>query len=621
MNKPQVHSEESPFRILIVDDDLSILNLLRELIEMVPGCVVLTASKPDDAMKIIAQEPVDVVFTDIHMPGVTGLEMLEDIFSLDQIPEVVVMTAYPSGEIAQKAMELGVNSLLAKPFEDISLVEIELGKAIKRILRKKPAASKPSSSKGLPQEEDQDPELRLSLDPEAGADLVELGQEKKHSPEAPAKEPEPEHEPSASPTPVLKGPANEAPIATEKLEPSTDVKQEEQAWSRVVESGSEKKSESEDSLTQAPLFSGDLLEKFVRAEIPRAIRYKRAFVLGLVDIPENLQAKSIQERKKFRAERLRDLRGVLRASDLLFDLGREGMAFLAFECNRAGSQVIRFKLSQAGFEFLGLSVYPAEAVDLEGLLDKARQDLQEKRKQKILLLESEEFFGRIVQNMLTDPKYHVTWIRSYEEAYRQLEDQAESIKLMIISLKKDSDQWALLSRLKKEKILKCPILLFTEVAVEEGLRNKLHSLGVKGIVKKGASQEEFSYVVQSFVMHHTVPLLRKNPRALSTLPVVYRHQGNEVSSNTFTLSRDGAFIRDMSPPASGEKLEIEVFIPGQKEALRCQAEVLYSVPYFVGVNRIHVPGMAVRFENLTESQIQMLDLFVSQALTGYLIGD
>jgi CheY-like chemotaxis protein len=607
--KPTELREEN-FKVLIVDDDPSILGLLKELISMVPGCDVYTAGRPDEAMQIIAKDKVDVIFTDIHMPGVTGLEMLEDIFSLDQIPEVVVMTAYPSGEIAQKAMELGVNCLLAKPFEDISLVEIELGKAIKRILRKKPAPPAPVSAPSTSEkkiDEDQDASLRLSLNEGNDSKLDVLEDPNLESPKLETKKLE------APKLPIPSSSASKPLASREEKGASVAYSAPENAPVLAsiegIESG------------LAPLFSGELLEPFVAVEIARSRRYKRQFAFGLIDIPENLQLKKIQERKEFRQQKLMQLRKNFRSSDILFDLGKEGVAFLACECNKAGAQVVTYKLGQAGFDFVGCSIFPAEGQSLEALMESVRKDLQEKRKQRILILESEEFFGRIVHNMLSDPKYHITWAKSNEEAYPFIEQQAENLKLMIISLKKDKDQWALLSRIKKENLIHWPILLFTEVPLDAKLRDKLHKLGIKGIVKKGASQEEFLYVVQSFVMHNTVQLMRKNPRALATLPAVYRYQGREISSNTFTLSRDGAFVRDLNPPAAGERLALQIYIPGRKEALECEAEVLYSVPYFVGVNRIHVPGMAVRFVSLQEADVQYLDRFVEEAMTGYLIGE
>jgi hypothetical protein len=111
---------------------------------------------------------------------------------------------------------------------------------------------------------------------------------------------------------------------------------------------------------------------------------------------------------------------------------------------------------------------------------------------------------------------------------------------------------------------------------------------------------------------------RKNYRALAALPVSYKKGGEGHASNSFTLSRDGLFIRDLNPPASGEVLDIEIFTPNAG-VMRTRVEVLYAVPYFVGVGRFHVAGFAVRFLDLTPVQRDQLEAIVASSLTSYLL--
>lgn len=548
------------FQVLVVDDDHAILEMLKEVIKMVPGCEVKTASQPKEAMELVTQGDIDIVFTDVHMPGVTGIEMIQDIIALEQSPEVIVMTSYPSGEIAQEVMELGVTSLLPKPFEDISVVETELSKAIKKILR------------------------RRSLKPAAEAKKRELQKFSVHQ--------------DQDKDPVMK-----------------------------VDLGDGKSAPSDHSATEAEakdasavnLYPAYLMEPLAAIEINRCVRNQRQFAVGFVEPPENVDANQLQDREARREEQKRNLAACFRRSDVVLDLGHDGFGVLGFECNKPGSQVLEFKLQQAGFDHCGFAVYPTDGQDYESLKASAKRSLQAKKRHHILVWEKEEFFGRIVQNMLMDPKFEVQWVQKSSEAEQYIREQAEHIKVLILSLVDEPEQWKLLSRLQSEDLARCPIILFTAVPIGKSLRDRLRKLGVRAIIRKGASQEEFLYIVQSFVMSSTVREPRKNSRALATLPVVYRYESKEISSNTFTISRDGLFIRDMNPVASGSQLELELFIPQQDKPLKAKAEVIYSVPYFVGVNRIHVPGMAVRFVELAEEQKQVLDRLITESLTSYIL--
>jgi uncharacterized protein (TIGR02266 family) len=103
------------------------------------------------------------------------------------------------------------------------------------------------------------------------------------------------------------------------------------------------------------------------------------------------------------------------------------------------------------------------------------------------------------------------------------------------------------------------------------------------------------------------------------VPLVYEFHGRSFTSTSFTLSRDGIFIRDMNPPVAGTWVKLKVFIPGQSEPIETEGEVVYAIPYFVGVNRFHVSGMAIRFLNLSEDRRQLLEQFVNSCLKSYML--
>lgn len=404
-------------KVLIVDDDLTILSLLKEIVGMVPGVEVFTAARPDEAMKVIVSGSVDIVFTDIHMPGVTGLEMIQDIISLQQCPEVIVMTALPSGEIAQRAMELGASSLLAKPFEDIKLVELELDKAIKKVIRKRSTADEVAKKKAelakiQPIEVDDDPVMQVSLDsfmensPIGAEELSEIVEPSLAS--APSPTPAPVAAPApapalSSPTPKVEVqesapsislPTSPQPASDSKLSLAdmiaSDLKEglQKADSEKEVTSLSEPEAKPEDKSkpvyddnpANVKIYPAELLEPFVEVEIPRCKRHHRKFTIGLIDLPENVQLKTMKERMDDRNQQIESLKTCVRTSDVLLDAGKDGFVMLAYECNTPGSNVLEHKLAHRGFDFCGFAVYPTDAEDLEGLKIIAQKRLIEDRK-------------------------------------------------------------------------------------------------------------------------------------------------------------------------------------------------------------------------------------------------
>jgi two-component system response regulator HydG len=101
--------------LLIVDDDIAHRTMLRILLDW-----QYAISEADDgltAVKEAEEQDFDLILMDIRMPGISGMEALEQISSSrPQIP-ILIMTAYYSNEIAEKAKEKGAFGCLGKPFD------------------------------------------------------------------------------------------------------------------------------------------------------------------------------------------------------------------------------------------------------------------------------------------------------------------------------------------------------------------------------------------------------------------------------------------------------------------------------------------------------------------------
>jgi two-component system, NtrC family, response regulator HydG len=119
-------------RILVVDDAPDTLELLQRNLAS-QGCTVHTASGAADALALLDSLPVDLVVTDVRMPGLSGLDLIRQVRARHGGVELIVITGYATVEGAVEALQLGACDYLAKPFTDE-----ELFQAVRRVLARRP---------------------------------------------------------------------------------------------------------------------------------------------------------------------------------------------------------------------------------------------------------------------------------------------------------------------------------------------------------------------------------------------------------------------------------------------------------------------------------------------------
>lgn len=115
---PTVMTAISPQRIrqaLIVEDEGLLLDSLEKSLRRIEWLRISKAQTAELALGQIALDPPDVVITDVRMPGMGGLELLDQIRSLRPDVPVVVMTAY-GVHLQREAMRRGATCFLEKPF-------------------------------------------------------------------------------------------------------------------------------------------------------------------------------------------------------------------------------------------------------------------------------------------------------------------------------------------------------------------------------------------------------------------------------------------------------------------------------------------------------------------------
>lgn len=103
------------YRVLVVDDDISILSFLSILLER-NGYTVFACSSGNEGLSIVKKENIDVVLTDVRMPGISGIKFLEQIHEEKRDLPVILMTAYADLDTAIEAIKKGVFDFILKPY-------------------------------------------------------------------------------------------------------------------------------------------------------------------------------------------------------------------------------------------------------------------------------------------------------------------------------------------------------------------------------------------------------------------------------------------------------------------------------------------------------------------------
>ena len=100
--------------VLIVDDEPIVRESLRDWLKDA-GYQVKTAESGEEALELIEKQDFSVMVVDVRLPGKTGIKVLKEIKVLKPQIKSIVITAYPSAELAAEAMKLGAVDYLIKP--------------------------------------------------------------------------------------------------------------------------------------------------------------------------------------------------------------------------------------------------------------------------------------------------------------------------------------------------------------------------------------------------------------------------------------------------------------------------------------------------------------------------
>jgi CheY-like chemotaxis protein len=111
----------NPPLILIVDDDWMSRELLQAHLD---GYQVLMANNGEKALQVAEANPPDLVIVDVRMPGISGYEFVARLRTnpIHQGIPVLMLSALEGEEPRQKALSVGANDLLNKPFDSLHLI-------------------------------------------------------------------------------------------------------------------------------------------------------------------------------------------------------------------------------------------------------------------------------------------------------------------------------------------------------------------------------------------------------------------------------------------------------------------------------------------------------------------
>lgn len=111
------------YNVLVVDDEIWMCEGLKKIIARMEGAFTVAASASDgrQALAKLECERIDVVITDINMPGMNGLELMERMREKHLTQPVIIVSAYNEFEYARTAMRLGAIDYLLKPIKNEEL--------------------------------------------------------------------------------------------------------------------------------------------------------------------------------------------------------------------------------------------------------------------------------------------------------------------------------------------------------------------------------------------------------------------------------------------------------------------------------------------------------------------
>jgi two-component system, chemotaxis family, chemotaxis protein CheY len=115
-----------PFKVLIVEDSRATREMLAAAVELVGGVEVYTATSGFEALKVLPRHRFSLIITDINMPDINGLELINFVKKNPNYRHVplFVVTTEGRAQDRERGLQLGASEYLIKPFESETLTAL-----------------------------------------------------------------------------------------------------------------------------------------------------------------------------------------------------------------------------------------------------------------------------------------------------------------------------------------------------------------------------------------------------------------------------------------------------------------------------------------------------------------
>ncbi len=110
-------------KILLVDDEVANLELLKEILRN-EGFEIITAKSGEEAIVCFESNPIDLVISDLVMPGIRGTDLFFKLRQLQPFIQIILVTAFPSLDDIVQMLEAGASDFIIKPINSDQMILI-----------------------------------------------------------------------------------------------------------------------------------------------------------------------------------------------------------------------------------------------------------------------------------------------------------------------------------------------------------------------------------------------------------------------------------------------------------------------------------------------------------------
>lgn len=138
-------------RVMVVDDEATVRDSWNRYLTQ-SGFEVVTAEDGNSAVSELSKKPVDVVISDLRMPGIDGLQLLEWVHDKKPDTPFILLTGYGNEEVERKAKDLGAYGYLNKPISPEALSLMLTGALVQKAAEEKKARAAAAVAEAVPLE-------------------------------------------------------------------------------------------------------------------------------------------------------------------------------------------------------------------------------------------------------------------------------------------------------------------------------------------------------------------------------------------------------------------------------------------------------------------------------------